>query len=188
MAAHLPHAAVLQNRPAGKQFHCALLKVMSGAVSMSKVPVSVYCDGASRGNPGPAAYGVAAFRKGEENSLSAFRAGEDSTVFKLAGKIGKHTNNEAEYYGIIRALEKCLELGLTGVVLHSDSELVIRQLRGEYKVKNENLKPLFEQASSLAQRVKPVLVHVRREKNQIADYLANLALDSAGNSPFATDG
>ncbi|HMV37101.1 MAG TPA: ribonuclease HI family protein, partial [Turneriella sp.] len=104
------------------------------------------------------------------------------------GKIGKHTNNEAEYYGIIRALEKCLELGLTGVVLHSDSELVIRQLRGEYKVKNENLKPLFEQASSLAQRVKPVLVHVRREKNQIADYLANLALDSAGNSPFATDG
>ena len=161
---------------------------MSGAVSVSKPPVLVYCDGAARGNPGPAAYGVAAFRKGEEISLNAFRAGEDSTVFKLAEKIGKRTNNEAEYFGIIRALEKCAELGLTGVVLHSDSELVIRQLRGEYKVKNENLKPLFAQAQALAQRVRPVLVHVPREKNQIADYLANLALDTAGNSPFAADG
>ncbi len=162
--------------------------VMSGAVSMSEASVSVYCDGASRGNPGPAAYGVAAFRKGEEISLNAFRAGEDRTVFKLAEKIGRRTNNEAEYYGIIRALEKCLELELTGVVLHSDSELVIRQLRGEYRVKNNNLRPLFEKASALAQRVRPVLVHIPREKNQIADYLANLALDSAGDSLFDNNG
>jgi ribonuclease HI len=155
---------------------------------MSKLPVSVYCDGASRGNPGPAAYGVAAFRKGDEKSLSAFRAGKDTTLFKLAKKIGRHTNNEAEYYGIIRALEKCLELGINDIVLYSDSELVIRQLRGEYKVKNEKLKPLYEQARSLAQRLKPVLVHVPREKNQIADYLANLALDSRDNSPFDSHG
>lgn len=155
---------------------------------MSKIAVTVYCDGASRGNPGPAAYGVAAFRQGEENSLNAFRAGEDNTIFKLAEKIGIRTNNEAEYYGIIRALEKCAELGLSEVNLHSDSELVIRQLRGEYKVKNEKLKPLFEQARALAQRVKPVLIHIPREKNQIADYLANLALDSADSSPLTGNG
>jgi ribonuclease HI len=152
---------------------------------MSEPAVLVYCDGASRGNPGPAAYGVVAFRKGEENTLNAFRAGADSTIFKLAEKIGKRTNNEAEYHGIIHALEKCAELGLTGVILHSDSELVIRQLRGEYQVKNAKLKPLFEKAQALAQRVKPVLVYIPREKNQIADYLANLALDSGGSSPFA---
>jgi ribonuclease HI len=157
---------------------------MRGAASMNETAVSVYCDGASRGNPGPAAYGVAAFRKGEEISLNAFRAGEDNTIFKLAEKIGERTNNEAEYFGIIRALEKCLELGLSSVVVHSDSELVIRQLRGEYKVKNGNLKPLFAKAHALAQRVRPVLVHIPREKNQIADYLANLALDCSANSPF----
>lgn len=155
---------------------------------MSEPAVMIYCDGASRGNPGPASYGVVAFRKGEENSLNTFRAGEDNTLFKLAEKIGTRTNNEAEYFGIIRALEKCTELGLTGIVLHSDSELVIRQLRGEYKVKNEDLRPLYERARLLAQQVKPVLVHVRREKNQIADYLANLALDTAGDSPFSGNG
>lgn len=155
---------------------------------MSERPVIVYCDGASRGNPGPAAFGVAAFHKGRETPLSAFRAGADDTLFKLSQKIGNRTNNEAEYYGIIGALEKCAELGLTHVLLHSDSELVIRQLRGEYKVKNANLRPLFDQAYALAQRVKPVLVHVRREKNQIADYLANQALDTADEPPVVSHG
>lgn len=145
----------------------------------------IYCDGASRGNPGPASYGVVAFRKDAQDSLNSLRAGEDKAVFKLAEKVGTRTNNEAEYLGIIRALEQCVELNLKDVVLHSDSELVIRQLTGEYRVKNAKLRPLYERAHALVQQVKPVLVHVSREKNQIADYLANLALDSAGNSPFS---
>lgn len=155
---------------------------------MSDSQVVIYCDGASRGNPGQAAFGVVAFRKGAEIALNAFRAGEDTCVFKLAEKLGVRTNNEAEYFGIIRALAKCAELEINSPLVCSDSELVVRQLRGEYKVKNENLRGLYLEAMKLVAQVKPMLVHVRREKNQIADYLANLALDTPGDSPFTTDG
>lgn len=155
---------------------------------MSNSQVVIYCDGASRGNPGQAAFGVVAFRKGEEISLNAFRAGEDASVFKIAEKLGVRTNNEAEYFGIIRALAKCAELGINTPLICSDSELVVRQLRGEYKVKNENLRTLYLEAMKLVTQVKPSLMHVRREKNQIADYLANLALDTPGKSPFTHDG
>ena len=79
---------------------------------------------------------------------------------------------------MIFALQKCEELGVVNPTLCSDSELVIKQLKGEYKVKHDKLKILFAEARSLADRVKPKLVHVRREKNQIADFLANRALDA----------
>lgn len=151
---------------------------MSGAVSVTEQnKVAIYCDGASRGNPGPAAYGVIAFRAGQEVPLEAFRNGKGKPMFCLAKSIGVHTNNEAEYFGIINALAKCVELKLTGITLYSDSELVIRQLKGEYKTKNAKLKPLFEKARALAEQVKPVLLHIPREKNRLADYLANSALD-----------
>lgn len=139
--------------------------------------VTFFCDGASRGNPGDASFGVVAFEGDGNVSLNAFRASEDSAIYLKAQRIGKRTNNEAEYAAIIDALEKCAELEIVHPTICSDSELVIRQLKGEYKVKNENLKGLFARANELAQVVKPRLVHVRREKNQIADFLANRALD-----------
>lgn len=155
---------------------------MSGAVSVTdQTSIAVYCDGASRGNPGPAAYGVVAFYASRKPSLEAFRKGESNAIFCLAESIGVRTNNEAEYLSIINALAKCVELGLTGVTLYSDSELVIRQLRGEYKTKNAKLQPLLKRALALIQEVRPTLVHIPREKNRVADYLANLALD--GKTP-----
>jgi len=137
----------------------------------------IYCDGASRGNPGPAAFGVVGFLGKADYSLNAFKANEALAAFVAAEKLGTRTNNEAEYAGIIFALEKCAELTAVNPTIYSDSELVIKQLRGEYKVKGENLKPLFAVAQKLVQRTKPRLLHVPREKNQIADFLANRALD-----------
>jgi len=120
--------------------------------------VNIYCDGASRGNPGPASLGVAAFAGNEDISLGRFK--------------------KAEYAAILQALQKCIELKIQAPRLHSDSELVIRQLQGRYKVKNENLKRSYTEALKLVTEVKPQLIHVPREKNQIADYLANRALDT----------
>ncbi len=144
---------------------------------MSKEKVIIFCDGASRGNPGNASLGVIAFNEGSDTSLKTFRQGADTSLFKLAEKIGLATNNEAEYAAIIRALEMCNERDYVNPTIFSDSELIIKQMRREYKVKNENLKELFSKAQDLAAAVAPTWVHVRREKNQIADYLANSALD-----------
>ncbi|MBS0617939.1 MAG: ribonuclease HI family protein [Spirochaetes bacterium] len=137
----------------------------------------IYCDGASRGNPGPAAFGVVGFQGKADYSLNAFKANENIAAFVAAEKLGVRTNNEAEYAAIIFALEKCVALAAVNPTIFSDSELVIKQLRGEYRVKGENLKPLFTVAQKLVSQIKPCLVHVPREKNQIADFLANRALD-----------
>lgn len=141
--------------------------------------ITVFCDGASRGNPGPAAFGVVAFRGDAGVSLNAFRADESQAVFAAAHVLGTRTNNEAEYEGMIFALGKCAELNIIHPTICSDSELVIRQLKGEYKVKHEKLKVLYSEALALVRSTKANLVHVRREKNQIADFLANRALDGA---------
>ncbi len=146
---------------------------------MNGEDITVFCDGASRGNPGPASFGVVAFEGDADVPLGAFKADESLAFFAAAKTLGTRTNNEAEYAGLIFALKKCEELRLVNPTICSDSELVIKQLKGEYKVKHDKLKVLFAEAQAVAGRVKPKLVHVRREKNQIADFLANRALDEA---------
>jgi ribonuclease HI len=124
-------------------------------------------DGGARGNPGPAAYGYV---------LEA----EDGTVLAAHGeKIGVATNNVAEYSALIAGLEKALELGVDEVVVVSDSELMVKQMKGEYRVKNEALQELWLRAGRLARQVGSVgYTAVRREHNTLADKLVNEALDA----------
>jgi ribonuclease HI len=124
-------------------------------------------DGGARGNPGPAAYGYV---------LEA----DDGTVLGAHGeRIGVATNNVAEYRALIAGLEKALELGLDEVDVISDSELLVKQMRGEYRVKNEALQQLSTEAGRLARRIGKVsYTAVRREHNELADRLVNEALDA----------
>ena len=123
-------------------------------------------DGGARGNPGPAAYGYV---------LET----EDGTVLDARGeKIGVATNNVAEYSALIAGLEKALELGVGEVEVVSDSELLVKQMTGEYRVKNEALRELSTRASRLARQIGDVSYRaVRREHNELADRLVNEALD-----------
>ena len=125
-------------------------------------------DGGARGNPGPAAFGYV---------LEA----EDGTVLAEHGeRIGVATNNVAEYRALVAGLEKALDLGVDEVEVVSDSQLLVKQMRGEYKVKNEALRALSEEAAALARRVGRVSYRaVRREYNERADRLVNEALDAA---------
>ena len=125
-------------------------------------------DGGARGNPGPAAYGYVL-------------ESEDGHVLDARGEaIGVATNNVAEYRGLIAGLEKALELGVTELEVVSDSELVVKQMEGEYKVKNEALRELNDRATDLAERLdKVAYTAVRRAHNELADRLVNEALDSA---------
>ena len=124
-------------------------------------------DGGARGNPGPAAYGYV---------LEA----EDGTVLAAHGEtIGVATNNVAEYSALIAGLEKALELGVGEVEVVSDSELMVKQMLGEYRVKNEALRELSQRAAQLARQVGAVSYRaVRREHNELADRLVNEALDA----------
>ena len=124
-------------------------------------------DGGARGNPGPAAYGYV---------LET----EDGTVLAAHGEaIGRATNNVAEYRALVAGLEKALELAVPDVEVVSDSELMVKQMRGEYKVKNEALRELSEEAAGLARRLGNVTYKaVRREHNELADRLVNEALDA----------
>ena len=125
-------------------------------------------DGGARGNPGPAAYGYVL-------------ESDDGHVLDARGEaIGVATNNVAEYRGLIAGLKKALELGVTEVEVVSDSELVVRQMQGDYKVKNETLRELHGRARELAGRLGKVsYTAVRRAHNEVADRLVNDALDSA---------
>jgi probable phosphoglycerate mutase len=125
-------------------------------------------DGGSRGNPGPAAFGYV---------LEA----EDGTVLDARGAtIGVATNNVAEYRALLAGLEAALERGVEEVEVVSDSELLVKQMRGEYKVKNEALQHLVAEAHDLAARLGKVsFTAVRREHNDLADALVNEALDAA---------
>jgi ribonuclease HI len=131
------------------------------------VKVRLFTDGGARGNPGPAAYGFV---------LEA----EDGTVLAAHGEaIGVATNNVAEYSALIAGLERAAELGLADVEVVSDSELMVKQMRGEYKVKNEALRELSLRAARLAGALGNVrYTAVRREHNELADRLVNEALDA----------
>jgi len=128
----------------------------------------LYTDGGARGNPGPAAYGYV---------LEA----EDGTVLAAHGEaIGTATNNVAEYNGLIEGLRKALELHVPDVEVVSDSELMVKQMRGEYRVKNEALRVLSLEAARLARQLRNVEYrHVKRAHNELADRLVNEALDAA---------
>jgi len=132
------------------------------------VKAKLSTDGGARGNPGPAAYGYV---------LEA----EDGTVLDARGEtIGVATNNVAEYEGLIAGLRRAVELAIDELEIVSDSELIVRQMTGEYKVKNEALRALKEEAEDLADRLAKVkFTSVRREHNELADKLVNEALDAA---------
>jgi len=125
-------------------------------------------DGGSRGNPGPAAYGV------------VIRDGSGELVAKLKKYIGRMSNNVAEYYGLIAALDYAQAHKIRALRIESDSELLVKQMRGQYKVKSADLQPLFERAKKMTQGFESFRIdHVYREQNREADALANEALDAA---------
>jgi ribonuclease HI len=131
------------------------------------VKAKLFTDGGARGNPGPAAYGYV---------LEA----EDGTVLAAHGEsIGTATNNVAEYRALVAGLEKALKLQVDELEVVSDSELLVKQMRGEYKVKNPVLRELWEEAQELERRLGRVTyTAVRREHNELADRLVNEALDA----------
>lgn len=138
-------------------------------------------DGASRGNPGPAAYAV------------VLRGPDGAKVAGIAKRIGRKTNNVAEYYALLAALDYAAANSIRALRVRSDSELLVRQMQGRYRVKNEELKPLHERAQKLTRALEYfVIEHVPREQNSDADALANLALDggdvSAGKPAMAAPG
>jgi ribonuclease HI len=124
-------------------------------------------DGASRGNPGPASYAV------------VIRDPEGKVALELAKRLGRETNNVAEYYALVAALDYAAANGIAALRVRSDSELLVRQMQGRYKVKSAELKPLFERAQKVSRQLGYFAIeHVRREQNRDADALANVALDS----------
>ncbi|MFC1904038.1 ribonuclease HI family protein [Chloroflexota bacterium] len=128
----------------------------------------IFTDGASRGNPGPAAIG--AVIRDEKGKLHA----------RISQCIGRATNNQAEYRAIIAVLEKAVELGTTHVELNSDSELAVKQINGIYRVKNAELRPLYQQVKRLRSSLEGFnITHIPRRQNKEADRLTNVALDRA---------
>ena len=123
-------------------------------------------DGGARGNPGPAGYGA------------RVEDAKGNVVRELSGFLGFTTNNVAEYGGLLAALGAARELGARSLEVFADSELMVRQMNGQYKVKNEKLKPLHAKAQALASGLASFRIrHVRREENRDADKLANEAMD-----------
>jgi ribonuclease HI len=128
--------------------------------------ITAYCDGGSRGNPGPSGFGV----------YVQDEAGK--AVAELSEFLGKQTNNYAEYSGLLAALNFALEKGHTKLRVVSDSELMVKQIKGQYRVNSPELRPLYEEAKRRIGRLEQFRIeHVLRGKNQQADRLANLAMD-----------
>lgn len=133
---------------------------------MSVKKVIIFTDGAARGNPGPAAIGV----------VIQDEAG--NTLARISRRLAATTNNQAEYRAIIAGLEKAVSLGVGTVVIKSDSELVVNQINGKYKIKNTALRPLYQKVVQLAGSLESLTVsYIPRNRNSEADALANKALD-----------
>jgi ribonuclease HI len=133
--------------------------------------IVISCDGGSRGNPGPAAIGAVVV---DPSTVPPRR------IATISERIGVTTNNVAEYRALIAGLRAAAPLGARRVVVNADSQLVVRQLRGEYRVRQAHLRPLFEEAKELLSAYDDVeLRHVPRTRNADADALVNAALDSA---------
>jgi probable phosphoglycerate mutase len=140
-----------------------------------KTEILARIDGAARGNPGPAAYGVVIETTGGERLAT------------LAKRLGQTTNNFAEYRALLAALEYTLQHRHLRLKVYSDSELLVRQMEGVYKVKSPDLQPLHERARALVAQLEAFTIqYVPREQNREADRLANQALDGAEGSAAAT--
>lgn len=127
----------------------------------------LFTDGAARGNPGPASIGA------------VLKDTSGEIIAEISEYLGETTNNQAEYKALLAGLQKALELSIKKLEVFLDSELVVKQIRGEYKVKHPDLIPLHTETKSLIRKFPEITIsHVRREKNKEADALANLALDS----------
>jgi ribonuclease HI len=135
---------------------------------MANNKLIIYTDGGARGNPGPSGIGVVIYDETKNK------------IAEISEYIGEGTNNRAEYKAVIAALKKAVELKAEQLEFYLDSELVVKQLNREYKVKNADLAPLFLQIHNLSVSFKKIIYrHVRREMNKEADKLVNLALDNA---------
>lgn len=136
-----------------------------------RLAVTIHIDGGARGNPGPAGAGI------------VIQSADDGTVLFEAGYyLGRATNNVAEYRALLKALARAEVLGAEAVDLRSDSELLVRQMNGEYRVKNAALKALFERACRARKSFRRLAVrHIQREQNQRADRLVNQAIDAKAN-------
>ena len=131
--------------------------------------LTILTDGGARGNPGPAGIGA------------VILDGQGKVIEKISKYIGEATNNQAEYKALIAGLTKARELGARELEVFLDSELVVKQLNREYRVKDKDLAPLFVQVYNISLGFKKIVFkHIRREKNELADKLVNLALDKAG--------
>jgi ribonuclease HI len=147
-----------------RQLRAHPVYLLKDTLSIKKVIINV--DGAARGNPGPAAIG--AVIKNETGTVIA----------RLSHPLGVTTNNQAEYQAIIAALEKAISLGVKQVRVKSDSELVVNQINGKYKIKNTALRPLYVKVVALIGKLEGFsIIYVPREQNAGADALANKALD-----------
>lgn len=143
---------------------------MSTPVERNAPPATVWVDGGSRGNPGEAGAGVVLDLGGGRRELH--------TLY-----LGRGTNNEAEYAGLLAALERLVALGADTVRVFSDSQLLVRQMNGQYKVKAENLRPLWSAARQLASSFRHFSIgHIPRSANAAADALANQAMDSRSST------
>lgn len=129
--------------------------------------ITAYFDGGARNNPGPAGYGVHVVDD------------QGTVLAELHGSLGISTNNIAEYHGLIAALQWAVENNVARLTVKGDSLLIIEQMRGNYKVKNEGLKPLYLQARMLVMQIGDVrFEHVPREQNKDADRLSNVGMDA----------
>lgn len=151
-------------------------KSLFGEAAPEPKPVAaayhINIDGGSRGNPGPAAYGV------------VIRDARGATVTKLKKYIGRFTNNVAEYYGLIAAMDYAQSHGVRAIRIESDSELLVKQMRGLYRVKSADLQPLYERAQKMSKVFESFRIeHIFREQNREADALANEALDETEGKP-----
>lgn len=166
----------------GRRFRCFFYtrsmttegSLFPSAVSTPKEGwITAYCDGGSRGNPGPAGYGV---YMQDENGQK---------VAELSEYLGKKTNNFAEYSGLLAALDYALSNGHTHLKAVADSELMVKQIKGQYRVNSPELRPLYEEARRRIARLEGFQIqHVLREKNRHADRLANEAMDKGmGRAP-----
>lgn len=136
---------------------------------MNTKQLLIYIDGAARGNPGPAGIGVVIFDKDKKKVKEYYKY------------LGETTNNIAEYNALVYALQEAHMMGVKDVILYMDSELVAKQVKGEFRVKNKNIKPLFEQALHLINGLEKVEVkHIDRSLNKDADKLANKAINLSG--------
>ncbi len=138
-------------------------------MEMEQDIVRIYCDGASRGNPGPSSIGIWAVKE---------KDGKEVEVFSLSESLGEGTNNQAEWISLVKALHTAKEKNLQRVQVFMDSELVVNQVRGIYKIRNPKLKNFALEVMNLKNFFQEFSIsHIPREKNKKADFLANQALE-----------